>query len=86
MQWLCAGVPALSIYVTFFYTAFITLASMVAVNGLFLYWPPLKAEKSSFKMWASDNNARGLSCLSGVLISVGEGIQLMGGMFLGLHS
>lgn len=73
------GVPPLSIYTVYFYNAFIVGVTMAGINAIFLFWPPVKADKSNFTCWLFDSNARGLSCLAGVVASIGEGIQLMGG-------
>ena len=74
--------PSLSIYTTFFYNGFaagIQWSSMVLVNGTLLFWPPIRAEISSISRWTTDNKRRGQACLAGVVASLGEGIQLMGG-------
>ena len=74
-----AGVPALSIYTTYFYNAFVIGVVLTAIYVPFLFWPPVSVDKSSLTQYLTDNNGRLLSCLSGVAASTGEGIQLMGG-------
>lgn len=74
-----ASVSVLSIYTTYFYFSLAFLICAVTVNIYLLYHPVLGLPKSSISSYVMDKEGRLLAILAGVVCSVGNGFQFMGG-------
>ena len=81
--WLLAGVPPLTVYTGTFYASIASFITTIAMNLVFLWWPPLKQRRSSFTAYLHDHKERGWALLAGLCVSAADICQIIGGQALG---